>query len=57
MLCAAVLTVAIMVSTYILLVKSRILYAASCYVMTLAMYGLQFKVELIGNNHHTGSMK
>ena len=35
---AAVLTVAIIVSTYYLLVESWILYAASCYVTMLAMY-------------------
>jgi len=35
---AAMLLVAIMVFTYFLLVECRILYAASCYVMTLAMY-------------------
>ena len=57
MLYAAVLTVAIIVSTYFLLVESWILCAASCYVMTLAMYYLQCKVEFDGNNHHTASMK
>jgi hypothetical protein len=41
------------VSIYSLLVDSWILHAASCYVMTLAMYLLQFKVVFIGNNHHT----
>jgi len=55
MLYAALLMVAIIVSSYFVLVESRILYAASCYVMTLAMYWLQCKVEFIGNNHHIGS--
>jgi hypothetical protein len=38
MLYAAVLTVAIIVSVYSLLVESWILYADSCYVVTLALY-------------------
>jgi hypothetical protein len=38
MLYAAVLTVAIIVSVYSLLVESWILYDAACYVMTLAVY-------------------
>jgi len=54
---AAVLTVAIIVSIYSLLVDSWLLCAASCYVMTLAIYNIQYKVEFIGNNHHTGSRK
>jgi len=35
---AAVLTVAVIVSTYYLLVESWILYAVLCYVMMLVMY-------------------
>jgi len=38
MLYAAVLMVAIIVSVYSLLVESWVLYAALCYVLTLAMY-------------------
>jgi len=38
MLYAAVLMFAIIVSVYSLLVESSILYAASCYVMTLVIY-------------------
>jgi hypothetical protein len=51
---AGVLMVAIIVSVHYLLVESWIIYAASCYVMTLAMY-FHCKVEFIGNNHHNGS--
>jgi hypothetical protein len=51
---AGVLMVAIIVCIHYLLVESWILYAASCYVMTLAMY-FHCKVEFIGNNHHNGS--
>jgi len=57
MLYAAVLMVAFIVSVYSLLVESWILYAALCYVMMLVMYYLQCRVEFIGNNHHTGSIK
>ena len=38
MLYAAVLSVAIIVSIYSLLFESWVLYAASCCVMTLAVY-------------------
>ena len=54
---AAVLTSAIIVSIYFLLVEIWILHAASCYVMTLALYRFQCKVEFIMYNHHTGSRK